>query len=221
LNDAYKKMVEDNPLVDKNADRLLAELQNNSISDIESPRTLSLKDFSFEIYRQDLIEYFEKHKEVFRRMPNGVFTGFKAQDNLFEHIPESLVAVVGYPHREPGSYKPYTEIYLMCQPVDTKLPGTYQEMNRADVLEFLRKNKHQDRVVPGWIETGKRERLNKLQAIIQEWMKMKAPRQAIVERKNRFHSKGNESKKSATDERLDKKFQMENFDLIVWEYVTK
>jgi len=221
LNDAYKKMVEDNPLVDKNADRLLAELQNNSISDIESPRTLSLKDFSFEIYRQDLIEYFEKHKEVFRRMPNGVFTGFKAQDNLFEHIPESLVAVVGYPHREPGSYKPYTEIYLMCQPVDTKLPGTYQEMNRADVLEFLRKNKHQDRVVPGWIETGNRERLNKLQAIIQEWMKMKAPRQAIVERKNRFHSKGNESKKSATDERLDKKFQMENFDLIVWEYVTK
>ena len=221
LNDAYKKMVEDNPLIDKNADRLLAELQNNSISDIESPRTLSLKDFSFEIYRQDLIEYFEKHKEVFRHMPNGVFTGFKAQDNLFEHIPESLVAVVGYPHRQPGSNTPYTEIYLMCQPVDTELPSTYQELNRADVLEFLRKNKHQDRSLPSWIETGNHERLNKLQAIIHEWMKMKAPQQAIVERKNRFHSKGTESKKSATDERLDKKFQMENFDLIVWEYVSK
>lgn len=221
LNDAYKKMVEDNPLIDKNADRLLAELQNNSISDIESPRTLSLKDFSFEIYRQDLIEYFEKHKEVFRHMPNGVFTGFKAQDNLFEHIPESLVAVVGYPHRESGNHKPYTEIYLMCQPVDTELPTSYQELNRADILEFLRKNKHQDRVIPSWIETGNHERLNKLQTIIHQWMKMKAPQQAVVERKDRFHSKGNESKKSANDESLDKKFQLENFDLIVWEYVSK
>lgn len=67
MNDKFIKMVEDNPLKDRNADRLLAELQNNSISDIESPRTLSLKDFSFEVYRQDLIDYFEKNKEVFRK----------------------------------------------------------------------------------------------------------------------------------------------------------
>ena len=50
---------------------------------------------------------------------------------------------------------------------------------------------------------------------------MKAPQQAIVERKNRFHSKGGEQKKSADEASLDKKFQMENFDLIVWEYVSK
>ena len=221
LNDAYRQMEEDNPLIDKNADRLLAELQNNSISDIESPKTLSLKDFSFEVYRQDLIDYFEQHKELFRKMPCGIFSGFRAQDNLFEHIPESLVAVVGYPHREEGSKKHYNELYLMCQPVDTNLPATYQELNRAEVLEFLRQNKKKERYVPKWIETTDHERLNRLTEILQSWMKMKAPQQAILERKDRFHSKGIEHKKTANDISLDKKFQIENFDLIVWEYISK
>ena len=221
INEGYKQMVADNTLLDKNAKRLLAELETNSISDIESERSLSLKDFSFEVYRQDLIDYFEQNKELFRKMPNGIFSGFRAQDNLFEHIPESLVAVVGYPHREEGSKKAYTEIYLMCQPVDTHLPATYQEMNRAEILEFLRQNKRQERFVPEWIEANDSERLSKLTEILQTWMKMKAPQQAIVERKNRFHSKGGEQKKSADEQSLDKKFQMENFDLIVWEYVSK
>lgn len=221
LNESYKQMVADNILIDKNANKLLNELQNNSISDIESQQTLSLKDFSFEVYRQDLIDYFEKNKELFRKMPNGIFSGFKVQDNLFERIPESLVAVVGYPHREEGSKKAYTEIYLMCQPVDTHLPATYQELNRAEILEFLRQNKLKERFVPEWIETNDSERLSKLTDILQTWMKMKAPQQAIVERKNRFHSKGGEQKKSADEASLDKKFQMENFDLIVWEYISK
>lgn len=221
VNEQYQQMVEDNPLADKNARRLLTELQNNSISDIESVRSLSLKDFSFEVYRQDLIDYFEQNKELFRKMPNGIFSGFQTQDTLFEQIPESLVAVVGYPHREEGSKKAYTEIYLMCQPVDTHLPATYQELNRAEILEFLRQNKRQERFVPEWIETNNCERLSRLTDILQTWMTMKAPQQAIVERKNRFHSKGSEQKKSADEQSLDKKFQMENFDLIVWEYVSK
>lgn len=157
LDEKFKKMVEDNPLQDKNADRLLEELQNNSISDIESPKTLSLKDFSFETYRQDLLDFLDKNRDVFRRMPNGIFSGFCFNDTLFEKIPESLVAVVGYPHRKQGSNKPYTELYLMCQPVDTHLPGTYQELNRAEILEFLRTNKSKERYVPDWIESNDSE----------------------------------------------------------------
>ena len=221
LNESYKKMIEDNTLIDKNANKLLNELEKNSISDIESQQSLSLKDFSFEVYRQDLIDYFEQNKEFFRKMPNGIFSGFKVIDNLFEQIPESLVAVVGYPHREEGSKKAYTEIYLMCQPVDSNLPASYKELNRAEILEFLRQNKKQDRFVPDWIETNDNERLSKLTEILQSWMKIKAPQQAIQDRKNRFHSLGNEQKKSADTISLDKKFQMENFDLIVWEYVSK
>lgn len=221
LDEKFKKMVEDNPLQDKNADRLLEELQNNSISDIESPKTLSLKDFSFETYRQDLLDFLDKNRDVFRRMPNGIFSGFRFDDTLFEKIPESLVAVVGYPHRKQGSNKPYTELYLMCQPVDTHLPATYQELNRAEILEFLRSSKNKERYVPDWIESNDNERISKLSEILTEWMKMKAPKQAVSNIKNMLRSKKVETKPKISSEMVKHKFKLENFDLIVWEYVTK
>ena len=227
LDEKFKKMVEDNPLQDKNADRLLEELQNNSISDIESPKTLSLKDFSFETYRQDLLDFLDKNRDVFRRMPNGIFSGFRFDDTLFEKIPESLVAVVGYPHRKQGSNKPYTELYLMCQPVDTHLPATYQELNRAEILEFLRTNKNQERYVPDWIESNDNERISKLSGILKEWMKSKVPQQAtsIILDIAKSHKAGglfaNPKKKDTKGKLLEEKFKIENFDLIVWEYVSK
>ena len=221
LNDAYKKMVEDNPLIDKNADRLLAELQNNSISDIESPRTLSLKDFSLEVYRQDLLDYFEKYKEQLERMPNGIFTGFRNEDTLFEKIPESLVAVIGYPRRESSKDK-YREIYLMCQPADKSKAPQFTEMNRAEILDFLRKNRLRDRYLPEWIDKPQNERIQKLQAIVQQWMEEKVPQQATNAILQIARSrKGINLASKQGGQRLEDKFKRENFDLIAWEYITK
>jgi superfamily II DNA/RNA helicase len=222
LNEEYLQMEKDNPLVDKNADRLLAELQNNSISDIESPQTLSLKDFSLEVYRQDLLDYFEKYKQQLESMPNGIFTGFKNEDTLFEKIPESLIAVIGYPKREHGSKERYQEIYLMCQPADKSKAPTFTEMNRAEILEFLRKNKLRDRSVPDWIEKPQSERLTKLQAIVQQWMEEKVPQQATLSILQIAQSrKGINLAAKQDGQRLEEKFKRENFDLIAWEYISK
>lgn len=220
IDESFKTIINDNPIQDKNADRLLEELSTNSISDIESPKTLSLKDFSFEVYRQDLVDYFEAHKAVFKQMPNGLYSGFMNDIDLFENITESLVAVVGYPHREPGSNKPYQEIYLMCQPVNPNLPAGYQELNRAEVLEFLRKNKNKERFVPEWIEVNNSDKLSKLSGILQSWMEIKAPQVAIKSIKDKLKRKNitsGETKKPLQEE----KFKLQNFDLIVWEYVSK
>lgn len=221
LNDEFVKMVEDNPLQDRNADRLLQELQNNSISDIESPRTLSLKDFSFEVYRQDLIDYFEKNKDVFRRMPNGIFSGFTFDNNIFDTMGESLIGVVGYPHREEGSTKPYREIYLMCQPVDKSKPAVYRELNRAEILEFLRQNKTAERFVPQWIETGDTYCLTRLSEIMQDWMNTQIPQRAQSSAVALLKSNKLTKKPATNDGKLlEDKFKLENFDLVVWEYVT-
>ena len=222
LNDEYMQMEKDNPLVDKNADRLLAELQNNSISDIESPQTLSLKDFSLEVYRQDLLDYFEKYKQELERMPNGIFSGFKNEDDLFERIPESLIAVIGYPKREHGSTERYREIYLMCQPADKSKASTFTEMNRAEILDFLRKNKSQDRYLPEWIEKPQNERISKLQTIVQQWMEEKVPQQATLSILQIAQSrKGINLAAKQDGQRLEDKFKRENFDLIAWEYISK
>lgn len=224
LNDTYQKMVEDNPLQDLNADRLLKELTENSISDIESrdAQTLSLKDFSFETYRQDIIDYLEQRKQTFLQMPNAIYSGFRSEDTLFDHIPESLVAVVGYPRRPAGSDKPYQELYLMCQPMDSNLPGAHVELNRAEVLELLRVNKLRERYVPEWLETGNKERVERLSQVLKDWMRMKAPKQASAAILDIARMpKGGTRKKIAENQLVEEKFRLENFDLIVWEYVSK
>ena len=129
---------------------------------------------------------------------------------------------MGYPHREPGSKKPYTELYLMCQPVDSNLPAEHQELNRADVLEFLRQNKQKERYVPEWIETSNSERLSKLTDILKAWMEQKAPQVAVSSIKNKLKNKIiSRSSKETAPQLVEEKFQLQNFDLIVWEYVTK
>lgn len=220
LNEKYQQMEQDNPLIDKNADRLLAELQNNSISDIESPQTLSLKDFSLEVYRQDLLDYFEKYKQQLEAMPNGIFTGFRNEDSMFGHIPESLVAIIGYPKRESATEK-YREIYLMCQPADKSQAPTFAEMNRAEILDFLRKNRRNDRFVPSWIDTPQNERLAKLQAIVQRWMEEKVPQQATNDILQIARSRKGIPSPRKDGQRLEDKFRKENFDLIAWEYISK
>ncbi len=222
LNDAYAKMVEDNPLQDRNADRLLKELEANSISDIETPRALSLKDFSFEVYRQDLVEYFEQNKEMFRSMPNGIFSGFALDPNSSDDIGECLVGVIGYPHRTEGSNTPYREIYLMCQPVDPTRSGAVRQLNRAEVLEFLRKSKKAERFVPATIETGDKEQIAKLSHLMQEWMTAQVPQKATANILTMLKSpsKARKAQSQAADGLLEDKFRLENFDLIVWEYIT-
>ena len=220
LNDQYQKMVDDNPLQDKNADRLLEELTNNSISDIESPQTLSLKDFSFESYRQDLVDYYEKQQDFYRRMPNGVFSGFQNQSSDFPDMPESLVALVGYPKKPEGKKgHTYTELYIMCQPIDAD--PEWKEINKADVLDFLRKNKNADRLVPQWITENDTERVRRLSSVLKEWMHTKAPKQAVKNIKDKLKRKNiSTPADSKKQQLLEEKFQIQNFDLIVWEYVT-
>lgn len=239
VNDSYKKMIEDNPIQDKNADRLLRELTENSISDIEHVETLSLKDFSFETYRQDLVDYLDRNRDKFRRMPNGIFSGFKLPDSLFEQLPESLVAVVGYPHREEGSRKPYSEIYLMCQPADPRIAATKTELNRAEVLELLRTNKNAERFVPDWIDgkdsdnhsketiekDDRNEKLERLSSILRSWMESHVPQaatSAILDIAGSRKGKKRENTHPLSDDLcLEDKFKLENFDLITWEYLSK
>lgn len=222
LNDQYRKMVEDNPLQDKNADRLLEELTNNSISDIESPRTLSLKDFSFETYRQDLVDYYEQQQEFYRRIPNGVFSGFINTSEQFPDMPESLVALVGYPKKPEGKKgHVYSELYLMCQPVDEQDAVSFKEINKADVLEFLRQNKKNDRFIPSWLTEKDEERVNRLSEVLKQWMRQKAPQQATKNIKDKLKRRNISAPTENRNSQLqEEKFRIENFDLIVWEFIT-
>ena len=108
----------------------------------------------------------------------------------------------------------------MCQPVNAE--PDWKEINKADVLEFLRKNKDAERYVPEWITDNDVERITRISSVLKDWMKAKAPKQAIANIKKLLGS--TLKNKSAVDKKqqlLEEKFKLENFDLIVWEYVMK
>ncbi|MCE7990007.1 MAG: ATP-binding cassette domain-containing protein, partial [Caldilinea sp. CFX5] len=77
----FQRMVEENPLLPKQAQKMLEQLQI-TWDDVEvSDETLGLNDLSLEQFRQELFEFFKKNEEFFKKIPNGVFTGFKFRPN--------------------------------------------------------------------------------------------------------------------------------------------
>ena len=107
----------------------------------------------------------------------------------------------------------------MCQPFDAD--PEWKEINKADILEFLRKNKSAVRSVPQWIVENDTERINRLSDVWKQWMRAKAPKQAVANIKNKLKRKTISTPASDRKQQLlEEKFQLQNFDLIVWEYVT-
>ena len=257
------KIVKDDPTIDHNTQKLLDQIANADISEIEETvagdagsGNLGLQDFSLEVFRQDLQDFFKKHRDLFLQMPSGVFSGFrqgsfqtgltgltglKESGNLVnpvnpvkkEMLPESLVAVLGYPRRKAGDGKrPYEKIYLLCQPVASHTAprsdggedgsvshgGGMKEMNTASILGFLRKNKGVATDIPAWILTNDKERLSKLSATLRKWMEAKKPaevKKALLEQFSGL------AKPKKSEPKLEDVFKPENFDLICWEYVSR
>lgn len=220
ITEKFKAMVADNPLLDTQTQKLLDQLRNNSISDIESAQTIGLHDFSLESFRQDLIEYLNKNKDFFKKMPKGAYSGFELESNLFEDIPESLIAIIGYPKKDTSKKDTkYEKLYLMCQPAETGAKTGIEEIHLAQVLDFLRKNKMRETKLPSWIEKPCPERIERLTSIIKDWMKQQIP--VATENVLEGFALGNVTPKTHDGKLLEEKFKLENFDLIAWEYVSR
>ena len=229
------KIVQDDPTVDRNTQKLLRQIAEGGIEDIEEPEAdggenLGLEDFSLETFRQDLLDYFEKNRELFRRMPAGVFSGFKVGATPLEtrslgergvvapFAGEALVAVLGYPRRNQGDYKtPYDRLYLMLQPAGEQ-PAEWKELSTGGILTFLRRNKSAKTDLPDWIVKSDAAMIGKLAQILKDWMKVKAPAEAEASAEDLFGSSVPTAHVKTAAENV---FKPENFDLIAWEYVSR
>ena len=218
VNQKIKEMMADNPIIDENTQKLLEQMQNN-ISDIEQPQTVTLANLSLETFRRDLLDYLNKNKDFFQRMPIGSYSGFRTNEG--DTIPESLVALVGYPHRKPNECdNRYEHLYLICQPADEASPSTVEEVNVAEILDFLRNNKEQPTSFPEWLARPKKANVGRLSLILKQWMKKQLPIVGVQMSKDRLMRKGTTpSEQGSNAPLLEDQFKFENFDLIVWEYI--
>ncbi|MCG2754195.1 MAG: phospholipase D-like domain-containing protein [Desulfobacteraceae bacterium] len=212
-----ERMTKDNPILSKQAQKMLEQLQV-TWDDVEtSDETLGLTDLSLEQFRQELFEMFQKNKEFFERMPNGIFTGFKAlPDKQHPELPGGIIALLGYPAKpDEADTHVYKEHFLLYS--NSKGYSTYS--NNKEILGILRKHKYQPRYVPDDIEKGEQKAINILSARIKDWIKGQIPQKAVEEIQSLFEN-GVDAKKTSEEKKVEEKFKPENFDLIAWFVVT-
>ena len=217
----FKRIVEENPLLPQQAEKMLKQLQV-TWDDVEtSDDTLGLDDLSLEQFRQELFEFFKKNEEFFKKIPNGVFTGFKFKPSKkLPEMSDSIVAVMGYPRRpdDQAADHTYSEIILFQQASAFSEKQTSPKVlqNSREILTMIRNHKNQARYVPSAVDRGDEAVINALSDSIQKWTVAQVPVIAGSQIQELFSGQLEPQKLIGTDKRLEEKYKLENFDLINW-----
>ena len=205
FTDNLQEMAEDENLEKNQTAKMLKKL-NVSWDDIETNDTsLGFNDLSLEQFRQDLLDEMRKKNDFYKNMPKGVFSGF-TKGNSSQNIELSALLK----NRE---NKQYELIYIDKN-------GNSLLQNQKEVLEFLAQNKDNLREIPQTIDSGDMKAIEQLQSMITTWAtpikKVKATKllEGIM--------KGSKTslKRLEKNETVDKEFDIENYDLVVWMIVS-
>lgn len=213
-----QKIVEENPLLPKQAQKMLEQLQT-TWDDVETGEdTLGLDDFSLEQFRQELLEFFKKQEEFFKQIPNGVYTGFKLKPGeKWQSLADGIVAVLGYPKKpDDAADHVYHEIHLLHQNIDDNASSALVLSNNQEILKLLRDHKTEDRYVPQKIEKGNKEEIDKLAGAIRKWLESQATPTAVSQIHDFLKGNVNSNNLSTEQNKVEEKFRAENFDLINW-----
>ncbi len=150
-----------NPLEERQTENLLKQL-NNSIDDIDSEKSLGFDDFSFDVFKQQLIDVLNEKRNELQEMPNGIFSGFKIEKE--DNLQAGMIVLLGVLPKREGKYKQLELIYLDND-------GAVISDNIKVVLEILSQNRLKSRYGTETIDAGDIETIEKLQNTLNVWVK--------------------------------------------------
>jgi ERCC4-related helicase len=218
LTPELQRMVAENPLISKQTQKMLDQLQL-TWEDVEvGEQTLGLDDLSLEQFRQELFELFRKKEEFFKQIPNGVFTGFKYRHfQPWQTSENSLVAVLGYPRRpDDAADHVYDEIRLLHSSYRNGNENISFLQNDMEILALLRHHKSANRYVPKEIESGDKAVIANLSKAVSDWLQSQATPVAVNQIQDLFSGNISPLKITPEQKKTEEKFKAENFDLINW-----
>lgn len=225
FSDTFKEMAEDENLEQKQKARMLEQMQS-SWDEIDTEKSLGFDDFSLETFRQELLEELRKNGQFYKSLPNGIYTGFKAKQEVCPQ--EGLIALLGYPSKPPKAtsfeYKGYELIYIDHS-------GKSVFLNQKEVLDALAKHKDEVRFVPKAIDQGEPKSIEYLTASLTTWLKSQAIEEdvqedgtvkqkmgkATLDMLNKIKAGSKTAVQKLKEEgAASQKYNKENFDLITW-----
>jgi ERCC4-related helicase len=219
------EMGEDEKFEQKQNARMLEQMQS-SWDEIDTEKSLGFDDFSLETFRQELLEELKKNDQFYKSLPNGIYTGFKAIQEVCPQ--EGMIALLGYPSKPTKSknfeYKGYELIYIDHS-------GKSVFLNEKEVLDALAKHKEEIRFVPKAIDQGEPKSIEHLSAALSAWIKIQAIEEEVQEDGTVKQKMGKASldminkvklgdkttiQKIKDEGSASQKFSKDNFDLITW-----
>ena len=229
FSDSFNQMIqEDNKeesLDQKMKNKMLEQMQV-TFDDLDGEESFGFDDLSLERYRQDLLEEFNKDKAKYQLMPKGVYTGFKADENIC--YKDGIIALLGYPAK-PEKKKEH--IYKVFDLIYIDKNGELVLLNQKEVLDALTHHKDKNRFVPDAIDKGDETAIKELVDALQSWLNKKAFEYEKQDDGSTKKVMGSEAKDILTKLRrgnkkaletikqnikVDEKYQLGNFDLITW-----
>jgi ERCC4-related helicase len=231
FSDTFKEMAEDENLEKKQKARMMEQMQTLWDEIEVSEQGLGFDNLSLESFRQELLEELGKNEQFYKSMPNGVYTGFKALDEVCPQ--EGLIALLGYPRKPIKSinfeYRGYELIYI-------DKSGESIFLNQKEVLDALAKHKDEIRYVPKNIDQGEPKSIEQLALALTNWLKSQSVEEEVMEDGSVKQKMGKASldmleklksgsktaiKKLKVEGSTSDKYNKENFDLITWFIVSK
>jgi len=173
FTDEFSEIAE-NPLETRQTDALLRQMET-SMEDIDGENSLGFDDFSFDVFKQQLLDYLNTHKKHLQDLPNGIFSGFK----VAQAKDEGIIAFVGEKPKVMGKYSQYHLVHL-----DWK--GNVLRDNHKTVLEFLADyqvgnlSSPADRQVPTDVDQGNPEELRKLAQLLADYIQGFSTREEVL-----------------------------------------
>lgn len=230
FSESFQEMIHDESLDQRMKNRMMEQMQI-TFDDLDGKESFGFDNLSLESYRQDLLEEFNKDKAKYLRMPKGVYTGFKADQQICSE--NGIIALLGYPAKpekfNSHEYKVFDLIYINMQ-------GELVLLNQKEVLDALTHHKDFERFVPDPIDKGKESAIQDLVQAMKGWLDRQASEEVEQEDGSTKKVMGKEakdllSKLSKGDKdaisrmkqnlKVDEKYLLDNFDLITWFLITK
>ncbi len=229
FSDTFKAMAENDSLDQKMKDRMIRQMEV-SLDDLDGEESFGFDDLSLERYRQELLEEFNRDKEKYKRMPKGVYSGFKADSTICGK--SGLVALLAYPTK-PANADNHTYTSFDLVYIDEN--GERVLANQKEVLDAITFHKDYDRYVPDKVDKGDEMSISKLVTSLKTYLKNESIDHEIMEDGSIKEKMGSEVKdvlsklKRGNKKALSRmkegkttteKYQMDQFDLITWFIIT-
>lgn len=225
FSDTFKVMAEDENLEQRMKERMLRQMEV-SFDDLDTEKSFGFDDLSLERYRQDLLEEYNRENARYKRMPRGIYSGFKADKIVCPK--DGIIALLGYPNRPEKSE---THVYNVFDLIYIDNNGEMVLLNQKEVLDAITFHKDRERFVPDAIDRGEKNEIQRLAKAFKAYLDSQAVE--VIEHEDGSIQKtmGKEAKdvlaklrrgdKSAVERvkqnlKVDEKYRIENFDLITW-----